>query len=411
MLERSASRLLRRRLAEYPAVALTGPRQSGKTTLAHSLRGRYFDLEQESERLRLDLEWSSRIRGRELIVLDEAQSWPEVFPRIRGAIDEERGRAGRFLLLGSVAPSLMTRVSQSLAGRLSVVELTPLLWGELPGATARGRMWLCGGYPEGGVLSPRRFPRWQLDYVGLLAQRDLPAWGLPARPQLIQRLMRMLAVLQGQILNASQIGASLGISYHTVNSYLDYLEGAYLIRRLAPFEANLRKRLVKSPKVFWRDTGIAHALLNVAGPNDLLHQPWIGASWEAFVVEQILGVASTLGVPHEAFFLRTSDGNEIDLVLKVPRETWAIEIKLTSSPSVSDLARLNRAADWIHADRRFLLTQTSLPSGSGREASCNLPWLLERIPKWLRREDEAGGPARARRSQPKIRARSPARAG
>lgn len=183
MLRRHLRREVLTRLATYPAVAVLGPRQCGKTTLARSLGGRYFDLEQEPERLRADLEWDGLAAGKGLVVFDEAQSWPEVFVRLRGAIDQDRTRTGRFLLLGSVSPSLMGQVSESLAGRLSLVELTPFLWTELVTTASRERLWLCGGYPDGGVLEPRAYPQWQRDYLTLLAQRDLPNWGLPAKPQ------------------------------------------------------------------------------------------------------------------------------------------------------------------------------------------------------------------------------------
>ena len=279
---------LRARLDVYPAAALVGPRQCGKTTLARSLDGRYFDLEQEPDRLRVDLEWETIIRGSALVVLDEAQAWPDIFPRLRGAIDSNRKRNGRFLLLGWVSPALMTNVSESLAGRLSIVEMTPLLRSELRNDTQRERLWLFGGYPDGGVLNGRGFPLWQRDYLSLLVQRDLPNWGLPARPQLTSRLLRMLAAIHAQEWNASQIGKSLGLSYHTVNNYVDYLEGAFLVRRLPPYFANIRKRVIKRPKLYWRDTGLLHALLNVRDRDTLLNQPWVGASWEGFVIEQIL---------------------------------------------------------------------------------------------------------------------------
>jgi len=183
MLARKVQTQLRKRLTVYPAVSLIGPRQCGKTTLARHLGGIYFDLEQETERLRLDLEWDSLVAGKTLVILDEAQSWPAIFPRLRGAIDADRTRMGQFLLLGSVSPALMQRVSESLAGRLSLVSLTPLLLPELKTNTSRARHWLCGSYPDGGVLQPGHYPHWQLDYLSLLAQRDFPTWGLPAKPR------------------------------------------------------------------------------------------------------------------------------------------------------------------------------------------------------------------------------------
>lgn len=191
----------------------------------------YFDMEQEADRLRLDLEWAAVTASSRLVVIDEAQAAPETFPRLRGAIDAERRRNGRFLLLGSFSPALMRDVSESLAGRLAVVELAPLSLRELP-ADACERLWRCGGYPDGGVLDGRGFPEWQHDYLGFLAQRDLPSWGLPATAQTTRRLFGLLAARHGQQWNASDIGRVLGLSYHTVNAYLDYLEGAFLIRRL-----------------------------------------------------------------------------------------------------------------------------------------------------------------------------------
>lgn len=379
MIQRHILRVLKSRLKQYPAVTLVGPRQAGKTTLARFLGGAYYDLEQEPDRLRLDLEWDKLVEGRQLIVLDEAQAWPELFPRLRGAIDRHRQHKGRFLLLGSVSPSLMLQVSESLAGRLALVELTPFLLNELPTKVARKRLWRVGGYPEGGVLTPKRYPRWELDYLALLAQRDLPNWGLAARPQVTMRMLRMLAALHGQMWNASQLGASLGLSYQTVNSYADYLEGAFLIRRLPPFQVNLRKRLVKSPKVYWRDSGLLHALLNVVNQRELLTQPWVGASWEGFVIEQVLGTLQQADQAFEAYFFRTSDQHELDLVLDFGKSRWAVEIKLSSSPSPRDMSRLNQAADMIAADRRFLISETRHIVDDGNRVSCNLEWILETL--------------------------------
>lgn len=366
-------------LRAYPAVALIGPRQCGKTTLAKTFGGAYFDLEQEPERLRLDLDWEGLVAGKKLVILDEAQSWPEVFTRLRGAIDQDRKRNGRFLLLGSVSPSLMVQVSDSLAGRLSLIELTPFLSEELTTKASRERHWLFGGYPDGGVLEPKQYPRWQLDYLALLSQRDLPSWGLPAKPQTTDRLLRMLAALHGQAWNASQVGQSLGLSYQTINSYLDYFEGAFLTRRLQPFQTNIKKRLVKSPKVYWRDSGLLHALMNVPDKRSLLAQPWVGSSWEGFVIEQALGELSSRGINFNSYYFRTSDQHELDLVLDFGKELWAVEVKLSASPGSDDMRRLDKTAGMIGATRCFLVSQTSRSSGDGRRTSCNLASFLKHL--------------------------------
>lgn len=378
MIKRIVTSLLRRRLLNYPAAALIGPRQSGKTTLAESLGGAYFDLEQEPDRLKLDLQWDSLVNGTSLIILDEAQAWPEVFPRVRGAIDQDRRRTGRFLLLGSVSPVLMEQVSESLAGRLSLVELTPFLVNELP-RISLNRFWCRGGYPDGGIQGADRFPQWQFDYLALLAQRDLPGWGLPAKPRVTERLLRMVAAVNGQIWNASQIGQSLGLSYATINSYMDYLESAFLVRRLQPFQANLKKRLVRRPRYYWRDTGLLHALLQVRDEDDLLNMPWVGASWEGFAIEQILGALSQGGRRVDPFFFRTSDRYEIDLLLELEGDLWAIEIKLTSAPSPNDFRRLDKSADLVGAGKRILVSQTRNAFTEGDRTSCSLRRFIEII--------------------------------
>ncbi len=379
MLARRLCPVVRSRLANYPAVALVGPRQCGKTTLARSIGGRYFDLEQESDRLRVDLEWQEAVAGNDIIILDEAQAWPAIFERLRGEIDRDRKRNGRFLLLGSVAPSLMTQVSESLAGRLSVVELTPLLRSELEDDCQLQKHWLFGGYPDGGVLHDSRFPLWQRDYLSLLVQRDLPNWGLPAHPRTTHRLLLMLAAAHGQEWNASQIGKSLGLSYHTVNSYLDYLEGAFLVRRLNAYHANLRKRIIKRPKVYWRDSGLLHALLNAGDRDTLLNRPWVGASWEGYVIDQTIAALQYTGRIFDAFYLRTSDQREIDLLIQTDGELWAMEIKLTTNPRMSQMKQLEANADLVGADRRFLVCHSCDFIESGPRVLCSLEGLIDFI--------------------------------
>ncbi len=383
MLSRFIEGRLRSALREQPAAALLGPRQVGKTTLARSLGGTYFDLELETERLRLDLEWEQLVRAKRLLVLDEAQTYPEIFPRLRAAIDSERRRMGRFLILGSVSPQLMHSVSDALTGRLALVELTPFLWTELDTDAQRRRLWFSGGYPDGGILRPSRFPGWELDYLELLAQRDLPNWGLTAAPRLTMRLMRMLAAAHGQVWNGAALGRSLGLDAKTVTRYVDFLEGAYLLRRLLPYHANLKKRMVKAPKLYWRDSGLAHALLGIGAERQLLEQPWVGASFECHVIEQIIGQARALGHHPQPYFLRTHDGHEIDLVLEVGGSRWAVECKLSTQPDLRDLEKLSTLADVVGAERRILLSRSSEIIESSKGLVCDLPWLLENMDRLI----------------------------
>ena len=357
MIRRKLTNTIISRLKQFPAVALLGPRQSGKTTLAKTFSARYYDLEVEQEKLRLDLQWDEITQSDHLIILDEAQSYPEIFPRIRSAIDNRRDTMGRFMILGSVSPGLMIQVSEYLTGRIALCELSPFCIDEVR-RKGLDNLWLVGGFPDGGILKRDRFPVWQKNYLDVLAMRDLPQWGLPATPQVTQRLFRMLAVSNGNIWNASQIGKSMGLSYHTVNSYLNYLEQAYLVRRVQPFHASIRKRLVKSPKVYWRDTGLLHSLQGVNSSDDLIVQPWVGFSWEGFVIEQILICLEAQGTHYEPYFFRTNDGHELDLLLILNGKKWAFEIKLSGSPGRDELDRLKKAAEMVGADRKLLISRT-----------------------------------------------------
>jgi hypothetical protein len=378
MIERLAKQQLTSLLKSFPAVAILGPRQCGKTTLARSLGGVYYDLEKERDRFRLQVEWDSVVAEKQLVIFDEAQNWPELFNRLRSAIDEDRSRKGRFLLLGSVSPALMANVSESLAGRLASLELTPLLGSEV-GVGGLQKVWLVGGFPDGGILNPEDYPIWEDKYIAQLVQRDLPLWGLANNPQTTSRLLRMLAAFHGQNWNASQIGQSMGMSHKEVNRYLDYLVGAFLVRRLEPYYVNIGKRLIKSPKLYWRDTGLLHSLLNVPNLRMLLDQPWVGASWEGFVIEQTIATLETSGKHFTPYFFRTSDQYEIDLVLDFGSELWAIESKLAGSPSVADMERLHHTADLIKAKRRIFVCKTGELITNGDTTSCNLDAFLKTL--------------------------------
>jgi predicted AAA+ superfamily ATPase len=271
----------------------------------------------------------------------------------------------------------MRQVSESLAGRLAILHLDPLTLLESP-ETSLDNMWLRGSFPE-PLSHPRRYPRWHQNYLSLLAQRDLPGWGLAAKPKVTERLFKMLGAVHGQTLNLSQLGKSLGVSHTAVRTYLDFLTGAFLVRELPIYAANVKKRLVKSPKVYWVDSGLLHALMGVENREDLLSRPWVGASWEGFVIQQILDSLAPENPSFDPSFLRTSDGYELDLVFRHKQKLWAVEIKLTSNPSVDEMRRLNKTADLIGADQRVLLSRVAQPIENAKTLSCDLPHLLNRL--------------------------------
>lgn len=382
MIDRFYRGLVLRKLEKYPAVSLLGPRQCGKTTLAKSFGGHYFDMETQGGVLRLDAEWDRLMQGSELVVIDEAQCAPEIFPRLRGAIDANRKRNGRFLLLGSVSPALMRNVSESLAGRMGLVYMGPLAYLELErplGAECWETLWLCGGFPDGGILDGTRFPDWQKGYLELLATRDLPEWGFPAKPGRTRRLLSMLAAVNAQPLNASELGSALGIDHKTVTGYCDFLEEIFLIRRLLPWFGNIAKRLVKTPRLYWRDSGLLHSLLNGQNIGHLYNQPWVGYSWEGFVIEQIFASLELLGLSADTYYFRTSDGIECDLLLDWAGERWAIEIKLTSDPTRSMVKGLQKAAELVTASKQILICQTAEELDAGNLLVTNLPSFIGRL--------------------------------
>ena len=378
MIHRIYARTVREKLRKFPAVAILGPRQCGKTTLARKLGGHYFDMETLGSEVRLDAEWDRLADGKKLVIIDEAQQAPAVYSRLRGTIDADRKRNGRFLLLGSVSPVLMESVSESLAGRLGVVDMTPLILPELK-TGLMDDLWIRGGYPDGGILDSEMYPEWQESYLEALVTRDLPTWGLPSRPRQTSRLLSMLAAMHGQPLNASQIGASMALNHKTVLSYCDFLEGAYLIRRLMPFSANIRKRLVRTPRIYWRDSGLLHALMDVADLDHLYRQPWLGQSWEGFVIEQTIASLFAASKRMRPYFFRTSDGYDLDLVLDGGTERIAVEIKLTSNPSPAMIDRLNTTADFINATRRVLVCRIARKIETDELLVINLPGWLKRV--------------------------------
>ncbi len=377
MFERELKKIIETRLKQFPAVALIGPRQVGKTTLAKQFPGRYFDLELEEEKVRLDILWNEIVSTDVMIILDEAQNYPEIFQRIRSVIDLKRDQPGRFLILGSVSPGLMKQVSEFLTGRIALCELSPFSIQEIS-EISPDDLWLMGGFPDGGILKSEQFPIWQNNYLNLLAMRDLPTWGLPSTPQMTLRLMKMLAINNGLLWNASQIGKSLGVTYHTVNSYLDYLDQVFLIRRVNPYFTNIKKRLTKSPKVYFRDSGLLHNLLGTTSFDDLLGKPWVGFSWEGWIIGQILIRLQNKAIPFEGpYFLRTRDGQEIDLIIIINGKLWTFEIKLTSAPRQEDVERFRTVTNLIHADFNVLISRTPDPIRNENFFSMNITDFLD----------------------------------
>jgi predicted AAA+ superfamily ATPase len=329
---------------QFPAVLIIGPRQCGKTTFAKTfLKGMYFDLERPSDHavFATDPELAlGRLEG--TLILDEAQELPALFAVLRSVIDANRQKTGRFYLLGSVSPTLVRRVSESLAGRVGMVELTPFLYGEVV-ESLRGLddYWLRGGYPEVCLESDdTRRARWLEQYVQSLVQRDLAGYGLKTSPQEMARFLGMLAHVHGGVLNASELGRSLGVTYHTVGGYLDILEGHFLIRRLQPWHANLGKRLVKSPKLYVRDCGLLHALLGIRDLRGLLQSPRRGASWEGLLVEQVIALERLRQTGSRFWFYRTQAGAEIDLIVDRGEERIGYEFKCGVSVSRGDASGL-----------------------------------------------------------------------
>ena len=325
------------RLGWSPAVALLGPRQCGKTTLAKQVAANfptslYVDLENPADLRRLDDPQLFLDNNREaLIILDEIQLKPDLFPVLRSWIDRHE-RQCRLLLLGSASPQLLRQSSESLAGRLSYLELTPFLAEELP-ETPLQRFWERGGFPLS--LLPESVDQsraWRTDYLRALVERDLPQLGLSLPPVKLWRLLNLLAHSHGELLNSSKLGEVMGASHTTFRSWLDWLEGAYLIRTLAPWAGNDKKRLVKSPKIYLRDVGLWLSILGIADFNALLGHPKLGEAWESLVIDQIV---SALGPDWRASFYRTSHGAELDLVLERGAIRVGIECKASTAPNVT----------------------------------------------------------------------------
>jgi uncharacterized protein len=342
MIERRVASEVAALLDHVPAVALLGPRQAGKTTLALEIAERrsavYLDLESTADRARLaEPALYFADHADELIILDEIQRAPGLFEVLRGVIDQARraGKGtGRFLLLGSAAIDLLAQSGESLAGRIAFVELAPFDLTEV-GAAQLDRLWVRGGFPDSFLAPDDAISlRWRQDFIRTYLERDIPQLGPRIPAETLRRLWTMFAHHQGGLLNAAQLARGLGVSGATIAHYLDLMVDLMVVRRLAPRLPNAGKRLVRSPKVYVRDSGLVHALLGLADKETVLGHPIAGPSWEGMAIENLLVAAGADGHRAQGSFYRTSHGAEIDLVLSWPDgEEWAIEIKRSLAPT------------------------------------------------------------------------------
>ncbi len=337
---RHAKQRLLEALESAPAVALLGPRQVGKTTLAQEIgetrASIYLDLESSSDRAKLaDPETYLASHENALVILDEIHRAPELFQSLRGLIDRGRRRgknAGRFLLLGSASVDLLQQSGESLAGRIAYLELGPFDALEIPVDDVE-TLWARGGFPSSFLASSDAASfRWRQNFIRTYLERDIPQFGPRLPAETLRRLWTMLAHNQSELLNAATLARALAIDNKTVARYLDLLVDLLLVRRLQPWHSNVGKRLVKSPKVYVRDSGIVHALLRLSSREDVLGHPVAGGSWEGFIIESLLAAAPE---GTDAHFYRTAAGAEIDLILTLPGDRlWAVEIKRGSAPKV-----------------------------------------------------------------------------
>lgn len=323
----------------FPVVGITGPRQVGKTTLIQhftqstDLDAIYLDMEDVDDLAKIENpKVFFKYNEDKTIILDEIQHRPDLFPVLRGIIDQNR-RPGRFIISGSASPSLLRQSAESLTGRIAYMQLFPILVNELPDGISQNDLWLRGGYPLSLLAeSAATSMIWRKNYINAYAERELSQFGVNVDPVLIKKLWSMLAHFQGNVWNASNFSKSMGVSAPTVRRYLDLMVQAYLIRELPSYHINIKKRLVKAPKIYLRDTGMLHALIQLQDFNSLLGHYLLGNSWEGFVIEQLAG---NLKDEQQIFYYRTHQGTEADLVMvENDQPKYALEIKFSNSPKL-----------------------------------------------------------------------------
>ncbi len=359
IINRHKLQLITDRLNQFPAVALLGPRQVGKTTLAQIVARKhdsiYLDLEKTSDRVLLsDAEYFLTSHEDKLVIIDEIHRTPELFQTLRGLIDSGRRRGirtKRFLLLGSASIELIRQSGESLAGRIAYVELPMLNVGEV-GADSHERLWIRGGFPDSFLaVDDAESSIWRNNFIGTYLERDIPSFGPRIPAETLRRLWTMLSHNQSGLLNSANLARSMMVDAKTIGRYIDLLVDLLLARRLQPYLVNVGKRLVKSPKIFIRDSGVVHSLLGLETREDVMSHPVAGGSWEGFVIENLLGSTSERV---SAYFYRTAAGAEVDLVLEMPGSAlWAIEIKRGLSPTVSK--GLHYARQDLNPERTFVV--------------------------------------------------------
>ncbi len=366
--------IIKKHLTAFPAVILLGARQVGKSTLAKKIiedidKSIYLDLEDPRDYAKLQnpLEFLEANRD-SMICIDEVQRYPEIFQVLRSFLDNNN-HPGQLLFLGSASRDLIKQSSETLAGRISYIEINPFVASEVEDLR---RLWVQGGYPDSFSFEPELSFDWRINYIRTFLERDIPQLGINIPAETLKRFWTMLAHVNGTILNQSNLASSMGVSVPTIKNYLDILEGTFVIRRLKPFFTNTKKRLIKSPKIYIRDTGLIHCLLGIESYNDLLGHPCLGNSYEAFIIPSILEKLPR----YTPSFYRSSSGAEVDLILEKGQKKIAIEIKSSAAPKVSQ--GFYEALKVIQPDKSFVVApvEDSFPL-KGNIWVHNLKTLLE----------------------------------
>lgn len=381
LLERNIGTFVKENLALFPAIAILGPRQCGKSTLTKMLfkdsnTFLYIDLQNLEDQNKLKEPGLFFQANQDVtICLDEIQLVPELFSILRSEIDRNR-RPGRFILLGSASRDLIQRTSESLAGRIGLIELTPFTIKEVEKQThfELNRFWMRGGYPDSYLAqSNQGSTLWRENFLRTYVERDIPQLGFQISALQIRRLLTMCAHSQGQLLNSSKLGASLGVTYQTVRRYIDLMEQTFIVRSLLPLEKNIKKRLVKSPKIYVRDSGLLHRLLQVDDFNSLMGNPIFGASWEGLVIENIISSLSDCNF----FFYRSATGDELDLIIERGNRTIAVACKASSAPQVTK--GFWRAIETVQPEKTYIVAPVSISYPFNQDVEvCRLSDFLEK---------------------------------